>query len=177
MVKVPVPAVAVIVGVPPHEFTTLGTAAIARPAGSASLKVRPVRAGEPAGFVRVNVSVEARPTPAVAGENALVSAGRLCTVRPLEVTAFVMRAVPLMLAAVLLYGPPLTDEVTSTFTWHEATAPLIARPVTAMVELAAAAVTNAGLFASAPPAGQLLCTFGVAATTTLAGRLSVKLMP
>src|SRR5450631_4357699 len=46
-----------------------------------------------------------------------------------------------------------------------------------MVPLPAAAVTNAGLATKPAPAGQLLVTFGVAATTTLAGSVSVKLMP
>src|SRR5450631_1740026 len=46
-----------------------------------------------------------------------------------------------------------------------------------MVPLPAAAVTNAGLATKPAPAGQLLVTFGVAATTTLAGSESVKLMP
>ncbi len=177
IVKVPVPAVAVMVGAPPHEFTTLGTAAMTTPPGRLSVKVSPARAGEPAGLVTVKVSVEVRPTPTVVGAKALVSAGRLCTVRPDEVTLLVILAVPPMLAAVLLYGPPGVVEVTSTVTWQEASAAFIARPVTVMVELAAAAVTNAGLFTSAPPAGQLLWMLGVPATTTLAGRLSVKLMP
>ncbi len=88
-----------------------------------------------------------------------------------------MRAGEAMLALVLVYGPPTTLEVTSTRTWHEATALVIAAPVTTMELAPAAAITKAGLPASAPPAGQLLCTFGVAATSTLAGRLSVKPMP
>src|SRR5450432_4476263 len=74
MVKVAVPATAVMVGAPPQLFTTLGTAAITTPAGSASLKVSAVRAGEPAGLVTVKVRVEDCPTPMVAGANALVSA-------------------------------------------------------------------------------------------------------
>src|SRR5207244_11879213 len=93
MVKVPVPAVAVIVGVPPQLLTTLGVAAISTLAGSASLKVRPVLAGAPAGLVIVKVSVLVCPTPIVAGANALVSAGTACTVRPELVTLLVMPAV------------------------------------------------------------------------------------
>src|SRR5450755_4499314 len=88
-----------------------------------------------------------------------------------------MRARALMLAAVLLYGPPITFEVTSTRTAHEATAAFIAAPVTVMVPLPATAAAKAGLFTKAPPTGQLLWMFGVAATTTLAGSVSVKLMP
>src|ERR1700730_10810537 len=116
----PVPAVAVTVGAPPHPFTTLGVPAMTTPAGSVSLKVSVVRAGDPAGFAMVKVSVEDCPSPIVAGTNALVSAGRVCTVRPLEVTALVTRAVAEMFAAVLLYGPPVTLDVTSTVTTHEA---------------------------------------------------------
>src|SRR5712671_169146 len=104
MVKVPVPAVAVIVGAPPQLFTTLGTAASTTPAGSVSVNVRPERTGEPAGLVTVKVSVDVRPTPIVAGAKALVSAGWFWTVSPELVTLLVMRAVAPMFAAVLLYG-------------------------------------------------------------------------
>src|SRR6185312_2223562 len=175
MAKLPVPATAVMVGAPPQLFTTFGVAAIASPACRASLKVSAVRAGEPAGLVTVKVSVAVWPTPRVDAEKAFVSDGRPCTVSPLEVTALVILAVPTMLRLVLLYGPPATFEVTSTFTWHEATVEFIARPVTVM--LPAPVVTKAGLLAKAPPAGQLLCTLGVPATATLPGRLSWKLMP
>src|SRR5471030_882620 len=82
-----------------------------------------------------------------------------------------------MFATVLLYGPPITLEVTSTRTWHEATAAFIAAPVTVIVPLPATAAAKAGLLTNAPPAGQLLWMFGVAATITLAGSVSVKLMP
>src|SRR5206468_2101991 len=142
MVKVPVPAVAVTVGAPPQPFTTFGVAAITRPAGRASLKVSPARAGAPAGFVTVNVSVEVRPTPTVDGAKALVSAASACTVSPLEVTALVTCASALMFAAVLLYGPPATLEVTSTVTTHEACAAVIVAPVTLIEPLPAAAVTT-----------------------------------
>src|SRR5476651_2044067 len=57
MVKVAVPAVAVMVGAPPQLFTTFGTAAITTPAGNASLKVSAARAGAPAGLAMANVSV------------------------------------------------------------------------------------------------------------------------
>src|SRR6185312_7450445 len=110
--KLPAPAVAVIVGDPPQLFTTFGVGAIARPACRLSEKVRPLRAGAPAGFVIVKVSVATWPTPMVVAENALVSAGTACTVSPLAVTALVILAVPVMLRLVLLYGPPITLEVT-----------------------------------------------------------------
>src|SRR5512140_2576384 len=97
-----VPAEAVRVGVPPQLLTTFGVAATTTLPGSVSLKVSPVRAGEPAGLVMVKVSVLDWPTPIVEAENALVSDGTGCTVRPDEVTLLVMRTVPPMLAEVLL---------------------------------------------------------------------------
>src|SRR5258706_12222068 len=142
-----------------------------RLAGRVSVKVSPVRAGEPAGFVIVKVSVLVWPTPTVVGAKALVSAGTLCTFRPEPATLLVILAVAPMLALVLLYGPPTTFEVTSTVTTHEACAALIAAPVTVTVPLPAAAVTTPA------PDGQVVVTFGAAATSTLAGSVSVKLMP
>src|SRR5882672_5630427 len=169
--KLPVPATAVTVGVPPQLFTTFGVPAITRLAGNVSVKVSPVRAGDPAGLAMVKVSVDVCPTPTVVGAKALVSAGRACTVSPELVTLLVMCAVALMLALVLLYGPPTTFEVTSTVTMHEACAALIVAPVIVMVPLPPAAVTTP------VPDGQVVVTFGAAATSTLAGSVSVKLMP
>src|SRR5258706_14663262 len=169
--KVPVPATAVTVGVPPQPFTTFGVPAITRLAGNVSVKVSPVRAGEPAGFVIVKVSVDVCPTPTVVGAKALVSAGRLCTVRPELVTLLVIRAFSNILALVLLYGPPPPFEVTSSVTTHEACAVLIEAPASVMLPLPPVAVT-------APvPDGQVVVIFGAAATSTLAGSVSVKLMP
>src|SRR5258706_2030915 len=91
--KVPVPATAVTVGVPPQLFTTFGVPAITRLAGNVSVKVRPDLAGEPAGFVLLKVSVDVCSTPTVVGANAFASASRLCTVRAELVTLFVIRAV------------------------------------------------------------------------------------
>src|SRR5258706_7424514 len=62
-------------------------------------------------------------------------------------------------------------DVTSTLTTHEAWALLIVAPATAIEPPPAAAVTTA------VPDGQVAVTFGVAATNTLAGSGSVKLMP
>src|SRR5260221_369927 len=182
-VMVPEPAAAatapaaVTVGAPPQLSVTLGAAAITRPAGSVSLNVRPLRAGAPAGFAIVKLSVAACPTPIVTGANALVRDASGCTVRPLAVTALVTRASALMLPAAFVYGPPTTLDVTSTVTTHEATVAFIAAAVTVTTPPPAGAETNAGLAASAPPAGQLDCTLGAAATSTLAGSVSVKLMP
>src|SRR5438034_3984560 len=169
MVKVPVPAVAVTVGAPPQLFTTFGVPAITTLAGSVSVKVRLVLAGDPAGLVMVKVSVLVCPTPTVVGAKALVSAGRGCTVRPELVTLLVTRAVALMLALVLLYGPPTTLDVTSTVTTQEACAAVIVAPVTVMVPLPPAAVT------APAPDGHVVVIFCVAATSTLAGSVSVKL--
>src|SRR5262245_45853115 len=67
--------------------------------------------------------------------------------------------------------------VTSTRTWQLATAAVIVAPETTTLEAPAAAVTVKPGAAKAPPAGQLVWMFGVAATRTLPGRLSVKPMP
>jgi hypothetical protein len=79
-VNEPAPAVAVMVGVPPQLFTTDGVAAITSPDGNVSVNVIPDCANAPAEFVNVNVSVEGRLTPTVAGLNALVSVGWVETV-------------------------------------------------------------------------------------------------
>ena len=98
MVIVPDPAVAVIVGVPPQPFTSPLGVPMTAPAGSASVKVSPVRAGAPAGFVIVKVSTEFCPTPTVVGLNAFVSVGSACTVRvaftPVVVTLCVAEMFP-----------------------------------------------------------------------------------
>ncbi len=150
---------------------TVGMAAITRPAVNASLKVRPVLAGAPAGLVMVKVSVETCPTPIGLVPKALFTDASDCTVIELAVTLLVMRAAEAMLALELVYGPPTTLEVTSTVIAHEACALFIVAPVTTIEPPPAAAAT-------APvPDGHVVVTFGAAATTTLAGRLSVKPMP
>src|SRR5260221_6663032 len=154
MAKVLPPAAAVMVGAPPQLLTPFGVAAIIRPAVNASLKVRPVLAGDPAGLLMVKLSVEGCATPTVVGANALSSDGWLCTVSELAVTLLVMRAGEAMLALVLVYGPPTTLEVTSTRIWHEATALVIAAPVTTIALGPVVAVTKAGPPAKGPPAGQ-----------------------
>ncbi|MBL0140681.1 MAG: hypothetical protein IPP91_01105 [Betaproteobacteria bacterium] len=101
-VIVPVPAVAVIVGVPPQPFTRPLGVPITAPAGSASVKVRPVRTGAPAGLLIVKVRTEFCPTPTVVGLNAFVSVGSACTVR-VELTPEVStRCVAEMLPALVL---------------------------------------------------------------------------
>ena len=101
-VRTPVPAVAVMVGVPPQPFTRPFGVPIVRPGGNASVKVRPVRAGAPAGFAIVKVRTEFCPTPTVVGLKAFVSVGRACTVRVAFTPAVVTLAVPPILAASVL---------------------------------------------------------------------------
>ena len=62
-------------------------------------------------------------------------------------------------------------EVTSTVTVHEACAAFIVAPATVIVPVPAVAVTTP------VPLGQLEVTLGVPAITTLAGSVSVKLIP
>jgi hypothetical protein len=136
-----------------------------------SLKVRLVRAGEPAGLLTVKVSVDVPPAPIVVGANALASDGTGCTVRLEAVTLLVMPATPLMLAALLVYGPPITLEVTFTVIAHEAW-PLLNAALVTVIELPPPAAAT-----TPTPDGQVVVTAGVAWTSTLAGSVSVKLMP
>src|SRR5260221_12578642 len=169
MVKVLPPAAAVMTGAPPQLLTTFGVAAITRPAVSTSLKVRLVRAGEPAGLVRVKVRVELCPTPMVAGAKALSSDGSDCTVSELAVTLLVTRAAETMLALELVYGPPTVLEVTSTAIAHEACALFIGAAVPRIGPEPGARGTPA--VSNGKGVGML----GTAAPKTLAGRLPVKL--
>ncbi len=102
MAKVLAPATAVTVGAPPQLLTTFGVGAITRPAVKASLKVRFVLAGEPAGFVTVKVRVEIWPTPIGLVPKALFSDGTPCTESVLGVTLLVILAVPPMLVLLLV---------------------------------------------------------------------------
>jgi hypothetical protein len=56
----------------------------------------------PFAFVSTMVSTEVAPVPIVDGAKDLAAVGAAITVRPLDVTALVMRAVPETFAAVLL---------------------------------------------------------------------------
>ena len=170
-VMVPLPLVAVIVGVPPQVLESPFGVPMTAPAGSASVKVSPVRAGAPAGFAIVKVRTEFCPTPTVVGLNALVSVGSACTVSVALTPVVSTRCVAEMLAAFVLLYVPTVLLVTSTVTVHEACAAFIVAPVTVMTPLPAVAVTTP------VPLGQLEVTFGVAAITTLAGSVSVKLIP
>ena len=170
-VRTPVPAVAVMVGVPPQPFTSPFGVPITRPGGKPSVKVRPVRAGAPAGFVIVKVRTEFCPTPTVDGLNAFVSVGSDCTVSVALTPEVVILAVPVMLAASVLAYVPATLLVTSTVTVQEACAAFIVAPVTVMTPRPAVALT------AAVPLGQFEVMFGDGATTTLAGSVSVKLIP
>jgi hypothetical protein len=70
-------------------------------------------------------------------------------------------------------------EVTSTRTAQFATPLVIGAPATVMTPVPAVAVTvmPPGNAPKAPPAGQLVCTFGVAATTRFVASVSVKPSP
>src|SRR5258708_12938291 len=137
MARVLPPAAAVTVGAPPQLLTTFGVAAIARFVVSASLEVRPVRAGEPAGLVMVKVRVEVCPTPIGLVPKALFNDGTGCTVRQLAVALLVRRAVDPIVAAPSEHracgAALLTSSVlegTSTVATHEASAFLIVPPAT-----------------------------------------------
>src|SRR5260221_5369606 len=104
MAKVLPPAAAVMVGAPPQLLTPFGVAAIIRPAVNASLKVRPVLAGDPAGLVMAKLSVEGCPTPAVVGATALSTDGRDCTLSEIAVPLLVMRAGQAIVAVLLVDG-------------------------------------------------------------------------
>ena len=79
-VKTPVPAVAVIVGVPPQPFPGAVGRADDQARRQRVGEGEPARAGAPAGFVIVKVRTEFCPTPTVVGLNAFVSVGSACTV-------------------------------------------------------------------------------------------------
>src|SRR5260221_655403 len=171
-----------MVGAPPQVFPTFGVDAITTPAGNASLKVRPVRAGEPAGFEIVNVRVLACPTPIVVGLKALASDGSGVTERQLAVTPLVRRAVEPMLAAPLVCEagvaaqlPLSVLEVTSTVITHEAWAPFIVAPPPAFPPLPPMAKVlppAAAVMVGTPP--QLLTTLGTAAITRFSINASLK---
>jgi hypothetical protein len=176
-VMVPLVLTAVIVGVPQPVLETPLGVAIITPAGKVSTKPKPLVASPLARLVMEKVRALGTPIPTDVGLKALVSVGFATTVKPLFATALVMRARPEIFVAPLIYGPPTAVLVTFTCTWQLATAAFIARPLTAIVPLPAAAVTKAGLAVNAPPAGQLLWIAGVAATVTLVGNVSTKLIP
>ena len=67
-----------------------------------SVKVSPVLAGAPAGFVIVKVKTEFCPTPTVVGLNAFVSVGSACTVSVAFTPVVSTRCVAEMLPAFVL---------------------------------------------------------------------------
>lgn len=146
---------------------------------SVSVKVPPVRATELL-LVMVNVIVDVPSAVIVAGENALLISGRLSVVSdaftPLASIAPDAGS-PEIRAALLRYAPCVAA-VTSTLMVQLATPALMPAPaLTVTVLPAAGAVRNTGLLTCAPPAGQLLFKFGVAATTTPAGSESINERP
>jgi hypothetical protein len=150
-------------------LVTPGVAATTRPDGNVSVKLKPVRAELPVPvLLMVNVSTAVPPPPIVAKLNAFVSAGSAATVKPLDVTLLV-RFVVVTLAVVLLYGPPATLLVTLTVTVH------VAWP--AFMVPAENEITPLPALAPIDPAGQVVPAAGVAATTTLVGKVSTKPKP
>ncbi len=117
------------------------------------------------------VSTEVALGAIAAGVNDFVATGAPSTVMEVAVTLLVMRAGAAMLALALVYGPPAVFEVTSTVIVHEACALFIEAPATTIVP------TPAGIATAPVPDGQVVVMFGAPAANTLAGRLSVKLMP
>ncbi len=100
-----------------------------------------------------------------------MSVGRACTVNVALTLVVVTRCVAEMLPAFVLLYVPAMPLVTSTVTVHETWAAFIVAPVTVTTPVPAVAVTTP------VPDGQLEVTFGVPAITTLAGSVSVKLIP
>lgn len=153
--------------VPPQLLMIFGVAAITKLAGKVSVKAKPVRAIG-LGLVIIKVSVDGLPTGTLIGKNDLAMVGVLTTFN----TAVLLTtpAAPVCVEAtpseVLLYAPARLL-VTSTLTVHEAFA--------VTVPPAKLMLTSVGAGAKVPP--QVLTIFGFAATTKLAGKLSVNAKP
>lgn len=144
-----------------------------------SVKVPPV-SGTELLLVTVNVIVDVPSALIIVGENALVIRGKLSAVNvaltPLASTAPDAGS-PEIRAALFRYAP-WAPAVTSTRIVQLVTPDVNpAAALTVMVPPAAGAVKNAGLLTNAPPAGQLLRRFGVAATTKPEGKVSIKERP
>ena len=141
------------------------------PAGKVSVKVSPVLAGAPAGLVIVKVSTEFCPTPTVVGLNAFVSVGQRLH-RERRVHAVVVTvAWPRCCRRSCWCSAPAVLLVTSTVTVHEAWAAFIVAPGHRDRPRPGRGRDDAGAD------GHELVTFGVPAITTLAGSVSVKLIP
>ena len=94
---------AVNAGVPQPALAGTAGLAICRPACKVSVKLRPLRNTLPvAVLAMVKTSVVVPLMATLAAPKALERVGFICTVRPLVVTALVTRAMPLMLALLLL---------------------------------------------------------------------------
>ena len=140
-----VPAVAVTV--PPVHVPPVPPAAIVRPAGKVSVKLK-VCVGLPAGWVSVNVSVDGAPPIVMeVGENAFVSDGvAAVTARHWSVTSLVMLVVPVIAAVALVFAATghaavlgVAEAATETVIVH--VAPVICRPAIVIVFVPAVAVT------------------------------------
>src|SRR5450631_4396915 len=153
-----------------HVVVMLGVPATDTFAGKVSVKLMPDCAGLPAPLANVKVSVEVPPWLIVVGAKALLS--EACT------------TVSVWLVTPLVSTPP-TATLTAPFTYALAAA-LLTSTDTVQVEAPAAALTPpppiakvpvpaVAVTAGAPP--QVFVTFGAAATTRPAGRVSVNVRP
>src|SRR2546427_719413 len=164
------PVGAVVVKVPPH--TVADALATVRPVGSVSVKATPVSASAFApGLVIVKVSdvVAFRPVPL--GLNTLAIAGGASTLSEAEAVPPVPPSVEVTLPVVLLLLPAVVPVTSNEKVQDDPAAgdAVSVPPDRLMVPLPAVAVIV--------PLPQEPVTLGVAATTTPAGKLSVKPTP
>lgn len=94
ILTVPVPMVAVILGLPVQ--VVLAAPEMVTPVGSVSLKVAPVSATVVFGLVSVKVRVDVPPTPIVGCTNALVKVGAVGIPQPVKVTPSINTECPLL---------------------------------------------------------------------------------
>ena len=153
--------------VPAQVLLTFGVAATTKLAGKVSVKAKPVSAIA-LGLVIIKVSVDGLPAGTLIGANDFAIVGLLTTFNTAVLLA--TPAAPVCVEAtpplVLLYGPARLL-VTSTLTVHDVLAATV--PPVKLI------LTSAGAGANVPP--QVLTILGVAATTKLTGKASVKAKP
>jgi hypothetical protein len=155
-----VPAVAVTV--PPEQVPPAPPAAIVRPDGSVSVKLK-VWVGFPAGWVTVKVSVDGAPPIVIeVGENALASEGvAAATVKHWSTTLFVRFVVPVIAVVAFVFAAighvvvlGVAEAVIGTVIVQ--LAPVICRPAMVIVLVPAVAVTAPPVqVPPAPPAAMV----------------------
>jgi hypothetical protein len=162
------PAVGAKVGDPQHVVATLGVAATCNPAGNESLKATPVKAVPALGLVIVKVSVLSPPTGIELGEKSFAMLGGASTV---NVSVPVLPVPPLVEVTfpVVFTFAPLVVAVTTTET--------VQVPLAAMVppEKLKDVFPAAGVKVAEPQPVEV--AFGVAATCSPAGKVSLKATP